>query len=472
MWVRGRSRSDGWNSTSSYPIITYPPQRAYPRSPFLRAVISRLTASLVALCILAACNRAALAPALVAYDAEALYAQDFSGILVVDLASGETLAERNADRLYTPASNVKLLTLATALAWLPADSLPALAYRYDGDTLRLWATAYPGLGDPRDAAAERIRRRLAAHAGPVEVNLHGYVDLPRFGSGWMWDDYPYAFARERSGLPVYGNLLRAWRDPVDSSWAAQPDFVVVRPRAYVEAGRSRRAEHANRFRVGADTPPGDTIAQPLYAAADLAAQLLEDWTGRPIRYHNRALPADWGSRVWAGRPRDELLRAMMLPSDNFLAEHLLLQAGLFHADLTDERELRERAQREALTLPDSALAWADGSGISHYNLVSPRALVEVVRRTFPLADTAFAKAVLPTGGRTGTLAKWYGGPRERPYVYAKTGTLRHNHALSGLLRARSGRWLAFSLMHNHYRGGSEAYKEAMSRTLAAIRDAY
>ena len=448
-----------------------------PRLSRCRRLVSPLLT--VVVCLLAACRGPA---ALRAIDAEPLYAEAFTGFYLADAATGEALAARQADKLFTPASNTKLLTLATALAWLPPDSLPALAFRADGDTLRLWALAYPTLGADEHDYNRRIRERLAGWDGPVELSLHGFSRLPRLGEGWMWDDYGYAFARERSGLPLYGNLASAWSeraggggDGSGGGLRSRPAFLAVAESSSLRAGTLDRDEASNRFTAGRLTPSRDTASAPLFGANALASQLLEDFSGRPIRYHNQPLPADWRERTWRGSPRDTLLAQMMLPSDNFLAEQLLLQAGLYHDDLTSPATIRERARDSVLHIDEAHLAWADASGISHYNLVSPRALVEVVRDCFVEAgrvrtDRLF---VLPQGGRSGTIEEWYGSPGGLPpYVFAKTGTLRHNHALTGLLRADSGRWLAFSFMHNHFRGSSREYKQAMERTLATIREAY
>ena len=436
-------------------------------------------ASLAVLALLAAsgCRSAALR----IVNAEPLFQQAFTGFYLADARSGRELAARNADKLFTPASNTKLLTAATALAWLPADSLPALAYRADGDTLRLWALAYPFLGSDDSLYNREIRRRLSEWPGPVEVGLHGYADLPRLGEGWMWDDYPYAFARERSGLPLYGNLVAAWRTEEEApgggaslAWRTRPTFLAVGESVDLARGRLRRDEMSNRLTASPATAIDDTLLAPLYGANALASQLLEDFAGRPVPHHNEPLPTDWRSRTWKGLPRDEALAAMMLPSDNFLAEQLLLAAGLFHDDLTDPRAIRRRAQDSVLQVGEEALAWADASGISHYNLVTPRALAEVVRASFVAAGQVRTDRleVLPQGGRSGTIADWYAGELGVPYVFAKTGTLRHNHALTGLLRADSGRWLVFSFMHNHYRGSSTDYKRAMQRALAEIRESY
>ena len=56
-----------------------------------------------------------------------------------------------------------------------------------------------------------------------------------------------------------------------------------------------------------------------------------------------------------------------------------------------------------------------------------------------------------------------------PYVFAKTGTLRHKHCLSGYLRTHSGRVLIFSFMHNNYTGSSARIKEEMQRVLEMVQ---
>ena len=50
----------------------------------------------------------------------------FWGIEVVSLRTGKTLYSRNADKLFTPASNTKLFTTAAALALIgqPSFSFP------------------------------------------------------------------------------------------------------------------------------------------------------------------------------------------------------------------------------------------------------------------------------------------------------------------------------------------------------------
>jgi D-alanyl-D-alanine carboxypeptidase/D-alanyl-D-alanine-endopeptidase (penicillin-binding protein 4) len=128
------------------------------------------------------------------------------GVVVRSLHTGEVLYRRNADRLFMPASNQKLLTGAVALARLGAD------YRYRtsvvargalrGDTLD-GDLVVIGRGDPSlSQRAAGVPDPLAA-LRPWADSLRGrgihtitgrvagdasYFPGPVLGEGWMWDD--------------------------------------------------------------------------------------------------------------------------------------------------------------------------------------------------------------------------------------------------------------------------------------------
>ena len=80
--------------------------------------------------------------------------------------------------------------------------------------------------------------------------------------------------------------------------------------------------------------------------------------------------------------------------------------------------------------------------------------------------------ILAKGGKSGTIKDWYaGGDLENndPYVFAKTGTIRNVHCLSGFLKAKSGRWYVFSFMHNNFPGASSTVKRPMGKVLKYLR---
>ena len=116
----------------------------------------------------------------------------------------------------------------------------------------------------------------------------------------------------------------------------------------------------------------------------------------------------------------------------------------------------------------------------------PESETSTIKRLPSCFDESFTQAVLdelfetiptsrlfnlfPAGGESGTIKKYYSG--DKPYVFAKTGTLKHVHNLSGYIVCRSGKVLVFSFMHNNFVGSSTSYKKEMEKVLVMIREAY
>lgn len=77
------------------------------------------------------------------------------------------------------------------------------------------------------------------------------------------------------------------------------------------------------------------------------------------------------------------------------------------------------------------------------------------------------KNILPTGG-TGTLSSYY--KKEGGFIYAKTGTLSNNCALSGYMITKKGKLLIFSVLANNYRTGATPVRKAVEQFLVGIRE--
>jgi D-alanyl-D-alanine carboxypeptidase/D-alanyl-D-alanine-endopeptidase (penicillin-binding protein 4) len=176
------------------------------------------------------------------------------------------------------------------------------------------------------------------------------------------------------------------------------------------------------------------------------------------------------ARLVYGMAKDSVLKVMMQDSDNFIAEQLLLQAGMLLTDTLDTSLAIDTIQTYLRKILPDTIAWVDGSGLSRYNMVTPRSLVRLWQELVRIYGQSRLQNILAVGGRSGTIEDWYSS--EPPFIYGKTGTLRHNHNLSGLLISKSGRTLVFAYMNNHFNSGSTPIKEEMERVLYEVYERY
>ena len=80
-------------------------------------------------------------------------------------------------------------------------------------------------------------------------------------------------------------------------------------------------------------------------------------------------------------------------------------------------------------------------------------------------------SIFPTGGLSGTLKNRFSG-EEKPYIYAKSGSLSNNYCLSGYLLTKSGKTLIFSFMNNHFRESLSDERSRLEQMLQTLRDNY
>ena len=107
-----------------------------------------------------------------------------------------------------------------------------------------------------------------------------------------------------------------------------------------------------------------------------------------------------------------------------------------------------RAMLEKAGVPRADYDFSDGSGMSSYNRVSPRAVAALLRWAEGQPWGAAWRATFPVAGVDGTLARRFRGTPLEGHLSAKTGTLNATNALSGYLVAHSGRTLVFSFYAN------------------------
>ncbi len=102
----------------------------------------------------------------------------------------------------------------------------------------------------------------------------------------------------------------------------------------------------------------------------------------------------------------------------------------------------------------------DGSGVSHYDLLTPDILVALLRGMHSKKDIFdLYYSSLPNAGVDGLLANRMRGTPAQNNLHAKTGTLGGVSSLSGYVATADGEMLGFSIMMQNYIGPGEPYRK-------------
>jgi len=403
-----------------------------------------------------------------------IFEQGHTGFALYDLEYQTYLYGINSDRLFVPASNVKLLTLYLANRVL-GHRAPGLFYQEFTDRLEVWGSGYPLLLHPEFPTYDEVSPWLRSQNKPLVINfpIGPGEAVPRYGAGWSWDDYNDGFVFERSGLPVYGNRLFLDLAPVDAEGRevllGAPVSIAgaLREEAGQEA-RIRRSEFSNDFTVspGFIARRGFPVERSLHLSPPLIRnELAAAYPERVISLGRRPYPAPGRMTGLPVSLPDTVFRRMLVRSDNFLAEQLLLQSAAARYGRPDADAILSYATDTLLpALGIENIRWADGSGLSRYNLVTPRQMSRLVMALEQEMGRDRLLSLLAVGGKSGTLKNRFNRKR-KTYVWAKTGSLSGVVCVSGLLLSKRGKWLAFSFMHNNFVGGTSAYYAEMEKTL-------
>ncbi len=392
--------------------------------------------------------------------------EDLRGFVVYDPARGKELINYNGHKYFIPASTVKLFTFYTAYMTLP-DSVPSIEYLVKGDSLFIRGTADPMvLEDEKDQVMEFL------HSREEKVFLvDRSIDDDVYGPGWSWEDFTQDFMPERSLLPLYGNRVSISR--VGDSLGVVPELfageVEDHESGEVSVRKTDRARDTfrNHFYVHS-LADGQIRELPFVTANQLAADLLSEAIDRKVTLFE-GLENEMFKKLNT-RPYDSLYTRMLIDSDNFIAEQLMLQVAYETDSIYRVKTGIDHALTELLDEIPQRPKWVDGSGLSRYNLFTPESVVYLLNKLYREIPSEKLMGYLAAGGVSGTLKDNFAGTDGEPFVFAKSGTLSNNYCLSGLLKTRRGKILLFSFMDNHYLGSSSERKKEISSILERLRE--
>lgn len=408
-----------------------------------------------------------------------VFAQSNTGFTMLDPATGKTLADVRGDHYFTPASNIKIFTLATCLDLL-GDSVPALRYFVEDTFLVIRGVADPTFLHPY---FQDFRRSVAfLEQSKFQLLLRETTLLePRFGPGWAWDDYTEAYQPEKTIFPIYGNTLKIKGISTGRGFQVDPPFfrtVVEYPSYYYHYDPIKpeigRRESDNMVGMRRLPKLGEEIFIP-FKQPYFQGMLGDTLHVRDIDLarNHFDFSETWPWKTLYSTPRDTVLRRMMHQSDNFIAEQMLLVcAGARFDQFRQDTLIQWMLENKWADMPQKP-RWVDGSGLSRYNLSSPQSLAYLLQKMWQeQPNKPLLLSYFPAGGVGGTLQNSYYGPEGKPYVFAKTGGMSGVHCLSGYLVCKSGKVLIFSFMHNHFIGSNRPWKIEMERFLRKIYERY
>ncbi len=384
------------------------------------------------------------------------------GISIFEPATGKYWYNHDAEKYFVPASNTKLFSLYAGMKYL-GDSIIGIQFNTVNDTTYILPT-----GDPTFLLPEFKRQPIADFLKTQsKLVLTTIGEVRPYGNGWAWNDYIYDYMAPRSVFPIYGNLLNA-------KWLSKGNISVI-PGYFLHHSQTE-AGFENGFNIN---KPFDTnnfsftegsnksLTIPFTPDLTTIGELLTD-TFKLIVTTGRSLMPGITKKIYS-QHADSLFKPMMHRSDNFFAEQTLLMASQKKIGFMNERAMIDTLLKTDLGAIPQKPRWVDGSGLSRYNLFTPKDFVYLLQKL----KTEFAweriKAILPTGGE-GTISTYY--QSEAGYIFAKTGTLSNNCALSGFLITKKNKLLIFSILSNNYQTSATPVRRAVEKFLKGIREKY
>ena len=346
----------------------------------------------------------------------------FWAVKIIDLASGETVYERNAKKSFIPASNTKLYTTAAALDLLGPDYRYRTGLYIDGEIDEEGALQgnliVRGSGDPviggrfNEGDLTQVFRAWAdslqaAGITRIEGDIVGdddvFDDLP-LGYGWSWDDETYWYAAEISGLSFNDNNVDFAIEGQDVGAPAQvrwepfgTDYIqvvnatqTIHPDSSIDEGYARE-RGTNTIHLSSLVPSGRTdtesltIANPTrFFAYVLRESLLRSGlpvAGRPVDVDEMPIKPDYENgelrriAVHTSPPLAEIAAVVNQQSQNFYAEALVKTLGAERPLSPEALGTRdyERALPRWASPPPWKPSWRPASTRAAFNSLTARA---------------------------------------------------------------------------------------------------
>ncbi|MCL5030966.1 MAG: D-alanyl-D-alanine carboxypeptidase/D-alanyl-D-alanine-endopeptidase [Bacteroidetes bacterium] len=421
------------------------------------------------------------------------------GIDVYDLTAKENLYSKNENLLFRPASNLKILTTSAGLVFLGPDYKFKTSLYYTGKILNgtLYGDLFVVGGCDPDFSSKDIDSLAAIIKAnglhEVTGNLFGdvsMIDSLFWGNGWMWDDDPSTDAPNLTSLNINTNSVG----------------VVVKPSSIGEKAIVKLIPQSNFFKienntitVPVDSPNTFTLDRDwihrkntLIIRGNVSAKVIPDSLHDTL-YVNVYEPQKYFLTLFEDALNNENIKidgekyftkvpnyAVNIFNYERPYKNVIINLNKISYNLGAEMVLRALSAKyfgtpasaaNGVKMIDSLLILAglnpteyrivDGSGVSHYNLISAKLIMSLLKYMYYQKPDLYKILYqsFPIAGVDGTLKSRMTGTPAQNNVHAKTGTLSGVCSLSGYVTASNGHLIAFSMLVQNYVGSSKTGRE-------------
>ncbi|NDD58441.1 MAG: D-alanyl-D-alanine carboxypeptidase/D-alanyl-D-alanine-endopeptidase [Chlamydiae bacterium] len=405
------------------------------------------------------------------------------GILVISAQDGRCVYKKNEEKLFVPASCMKIFTAAAALAYLgPSYQFSTALYtdsRYTES--RIGHLFLKGSGNPEfkvseldDLASELINKGIQHIDGDIIVDASDF-DHELKGPGWMWDDEPKYWNVPISALLVNHGCMQVCILPSQDKQSVRaygyPKNQFVQLENFVKISSNEIAKvHCNRTfeknknllriygEVHASSEPITqmiSVDQPHLFTGFVLKEILAR-KGVSCRGSVKQGKITKKAALLAEHKSNSLssiLKTMMKDSDNLYADCLFKKCGQSFSQSQGSWSSGSRAVRSFLSekgINPSQMVLLDGSGISRYNLISAAQMVGLlaVMKKSPFSEHFVSS--LSVSGVDGTLRESMKDKELKSRIKAKTGSMAGIKNICGYLQAKDGKEYIFCIIQNGF----------------------
>jgi D-alanyl-D-alanine carboxypeptidase/D-alanyl-D-alanine-endopeptidase (penicillin-binding protein 4) len=426
------------------------------------------------------------------------------GVYIKSMKYNDTLYTRNEERLFVPASILKVVTAQAALLYLGPEykfptrfvtDAPVVNGVINGN-LYLVHSGDPSLTyyDLADLMSALKSQKIQRINGNIYIDNTAY-DQQNYGPGWIWNDKRFCYAAPINASIINHNCLSFRITP--GKTPGHPANIVDDPKYYLSSIQNEVITKASSarscsLRLGTNTdgtisvsgcmPKGRNVqgvSSVIYDVMEYNKSMVRDlFRNAGIQVTGTIMPGAAPSNlpvlaIHESKPLHVLVNEMLKMSDNIIAGSIFKKIGAIYSQSPGTWENGRSAVSQILSeragIDTMRMHILDGSGLSRENQISPAQMMQVLDFGFHHYATNYEFiSSLPISGVDGTLKRRLRNISWK--VRAKTGTMSMSGvvSLAGYAISRDKEPIAFVIIFNGRNGMGWKFREAEDKIVTAL----